>query len=476
MSIEASIAANRFGMGATPRQIAQIGREPKAWLKAQLNNPQAALVQNGSLLSINQSFSEYLAYTRQRQEQRQMAANPQSSQNQAQLSPAQAAIVFTRGLRVIAQEVEARVTQSLITTAPFLERWALFWSNALTVAAKNVQTVYVAGPYEREAIRPNVLGTFSGLLQASVLHPGMLIYLDQVRSIGPNAPAAMAAARRRRTIGLNENLAREILELHTVGADGGYTQADVTEFARALTGWTIAGPMLRQARGVETPAADYGKTVFAQNLHEPGPRTILGQTFTQTGGEQAKAILDFLAKKPQTARNIATKVARHFVADNPPPSLVARLEANFLATGGDLKALALTLIDSPEAWVVGGTKFKSPNDFVISTMRAGGAKTANIAALRSTYEQLGQMPFRAPSPQGWPDMASHWGAPDAILKRVDWSNLAADVIAQDMSPMAFAENALGSALTPATRTAISRAQDNAQGIVLALMSPEFQRR
>ncbi|NJR20102.1 MAG: DUF1800 domain-containing protein [Hyphomonadaceae bacterium] len=436
MSVDAIIATNRFGLGATPGLITQVARNPKDWLKNQLNDHRAARIDGPELFSTPQAFEAFLAYTRERQQQRNVA-------NQAaQLAQPQAAMIFNRGARAMANEVESRVVHALITPAPFLERWALFWANALTVSAKNLQTLYVAGPYEREAIRPHVLGRFTDLLMASALHPGMLIYLDQARSVGPNAPAAINAQRRARNIGLNENLAREILELHTLGVDGGYTQADVTEFARALTGWTIAGPMNRLGRAMNGASAVQGQTVFAANLHEPGPRTIMGRTFAQSGREQALAILAFLANQPQTARNIATKIAQHFVSDNPSRTLVTRLERNFQDTGGDLKALAITLIDSPEAWAMPATKFKSPNDFIISTMRASGATRADAGALRDTYQQLGQIPFRAPSPKGWPDSAQEWGSPDAILKRVDWSNLAARVIAPITPPMAFAENAL----------------------------------
>jgi uncharacterized protein (DUF1800 family) len=377
---------------------------------------------------------------------------------------------------LMAGEVEARINQSLVTQTPFLERWVLFWSNALTVAAKNLQTVYFAGPYEREAIRPHVLGKFADLLKASALHTGMLIYLDQVRSIGPNAPAASTQRGRERNFGLNENLAREILELHTVGVNGGYTQADVTELARALTGWTISNPRMGDRAGRMGTSQTYGRSIFVPAMHEPGSRLIMGQTFADNGADQARDVLTFLASRPQTARKIAQAVATHFVSDTPMPTLVARLEQSFLTTNGDLRALAQTLINSPEAWLPTAGKFKSPQDFITSTMRAAGTQSASAQALRDTFEQLGQAPWRATSPKGWPDTASHWAAPDAILKRIDWSNLAADVIGQNMAPMTFAQFALGASLTTATLTAISRAQDTRQGIVLALMSPEFQRR
>jgi uncharacterized protein (DUF1800 family) len=472
MSLEATIAANRFGLGAAPGQINTIARNPKAWLLGQTEVPGAALVRANGLPTSAEGFRTYQAYAQMRREERRAKQSPMAAANPQ--PPVQGLGFLARS---IGQDIEARIGHALATEAPFLERWVLFWSNRLTMAAKNPQTAQFPGPYEREAIRPHVLGKFSQLLKSCALHVGMLIYLDQVRSIGPNAPAASTQRGRARELGLNENLAREILELHTLGPDGGYTQADVTEFARALTGWTVTGPRTVGARNAGLTAnQELGSVMFAAAMHEPGPRTILGKTFSQNGREQALEILDWLARQPQTARRTALAVATHFVSDTPPPALVTRLERVFIATDGDLRALAGALIESPEAWVPGQGKFKSPNEFLISTLRASATKTVSANALRTTFEQLGQAPWRAPSPKGWPDTASFWAAPDAILKRVDWSNLAADVIGQTMAPMAFAESALGASLTAPTRTAISRAQDSRQGIVIALMSPEFQRR
>jgi uncharacterized protein (DUF1800 family) len=497
MTIDACIAANRFGLGASPGQLAAIGGDPKAWLLGQLNQSQAALIARSDLASSAQAFRTFLEYTQTRRDEQRMAQSPmpqdmaqdRAEEMRARLDPAKVARAANLSARAMGQEVEARMIHALTTPAPFLERWTLFWSNALTMSAKNLQTTPFPGPYEREAIRPHVLAKFSELLKASALHAGMLIYLDQVRSVGPTAPAALTSARRpqRRDLGLNENLAREILELHTVGPDGGYRQSDVTEFARALTGWTVAGPRTRGmgargmgARGMGTGGMganqELGSVIFVPAMHEPGARTIMGKVFPAAGANQVRDILDWLARQPQTARRLATAIATHFVSDAPPASLISRLEQAFVRTDGDLAAVARTLVNSPEAWQPQAAKFKTPNDFLLSTLRASGTRSVSAQPLRSTFEQLGQAPWRAPSPKGWPDTADKWASPDAILKRVDWSNLAADVIGATTSPMAFAETALGASLTPATRTAISRAQDARQGIVLVLMSPEFQRR
>jgi uncharacterized protein (DUF1800 family) len=473
MTLEATIAANRFGLGATPGQIEAIARDPKGWLLSQTRTSAAALITRTNLQSSEQAYADFVSYSRTRNQARKAAQSPMPENMMPSAQPMDLARVVNLGVRIMAEEVEARVTKAITTPAPFLERWVLFWSNRLTMAAKSLQTTYFPGSYEREAIRPNVLGKFSDLLKSTSLHAGMLVYLDQVRSFGPNAPATAAIMGRRLQGGLNENLAREILELHTVGVNGGYTQNDVTEFARALTGWTIRGQGFNRGANLR---GNLGSVVFVDALHEPGPRTVMGKIFAQSGREQSLEILDWLASHPQTARKVAEAVATHFVADDPPAALVARLEQNFISTGGDLAALAQTLINSPQAWTAQAQKFKSPNEFLVSTLRANGTQEVSVQALRNTFEQLGQTPFRAPSPKGWPDTADKWAAPDAILKRVDWSNLAADVIAANMSPMAFAQGALGPTLTTSTKTAISRAQDARQGIVIALMSPEFQRR
>lgn len=467
MSLNAVIAANRFGLGARPGDLNQIARDPKAWLLGQIGQGQLTATQTEGLLSSREAFEALQSYQQARAAQQRGSASPSPAVSMDERVRLADLVNQTTG-----REIEARIQHAVTTPAPFAERWVQFWSNHFTMAARNVQTTPFPGSFEREAIRPHVWGRFEDLVVKAETHVGMLIYLDQAQSIGPNSEAAKSQQGRRRAAGLNENLAREILELHTLGADGGYSQEDVTEFARALTGWTVASPRLRRlAQG-----SQLGTTIFVPAWHEPGTRIILGKSFAATGERQALEILTYLSRQPSVSKRIAFKVAQHFVADDPPPALVARLEASFRQSGGDLATVAKTLIQSPEAWTSEARKFKTPNDFLISTMRASGANVASAQALRSTFEQLGQSPWRAPSPKGWPDLASEWAAPDAILKRIDWANLAADVIGETFSPIGFAETALGPALSDKTRTSISRAQTARQGIVLALMSPEFQRR
>ncbi len=479
-------AAARFGFGLRPGEAARIGADGRAWLVDQIARPASALLSDARLGSSADAVAALNAYREQQAAERQSARPDGQQDGQRDSGPmapsgAAAARPAARpGRRLQAllfDDTEARVHRAVTTPDSFSERWVQFWSNHFTVAARSLPTTPWPGVFEREAVRPRVFGRFADLLKASVLHPGMLVYLDQHQSVGPGSPLAQRAGRRagpdRDPPGLNENLAREVLELHTLGAQAGYSQADVTEFARALTGWTVPiGPRIqRLARDAEP-----GRAVFIEALHEPGRRTLLGRSWRETGADQATAILDHLAGHPATAQRVALKVARHFVADEPPAALVSRLEADFRRTGGDLASLARTLVNAPEAFDAELRKFKTPNDFLLSSLRAAGVTDLPRAELRATFEQLGQIPFRATSPRGWADTASEWAAPDAVLKRAEWAQLVAGLIPAGTDPAAFATGNLGPALTERTATALRRAGSARQAISLFLMSPEFQRR
>ena len=295
----------------------------------------------------------------------------------------------------------------------------------------------------------------------------MLHYLDQVRSAGPDS-----AAGQRRALGLNENLAREVLELHTVGADAGYTQADVTEFARALTGYSIA---------TEHDGGQPGAPLFRADFHEPGPRTVMGRIYANEGADegpgQARAILGDLAASPATARHLARKIAAHFVADAPPPALTARLESAYLASGGDLARVAEALIAAPEAWEPGAVKLKTPYEFIVSSWRASGQLPVEARRdLIAPLSAMGMRPFTAPQPNGWSDQAVLWGSPDAVIKRLTWSQAFAEAHAPAADPVDAARSVLGARLTPAAAQAIGRAESRPEAFALLLMTPEFQRR
>lgn len=466
--LEAALAVTRFGLGARPGELADARRDPRGFLKAQIR-PQGADQPQGPGEKTQERLRAYRDY---QQEKKDARSAPEGSEARDPVKFVQRLIREEAGA-----DFAARIRLAADTPAGFRERWTLFWANHFTVSATKVITATLIGPFEQEAIRPNVFGRFADLLGAAETHPAMLLYLDQAQSIGPNSVAAQYMKRGRgpgaappggRPLGLNENLAREILELHTVGVDGGYTQADVTEFARAMTGLSVGG--LRE------PEAVQGTTVFRGIAHEPGARTVMGVKYPPGGKEQTGAIFADLAARPQTARFICGKIARHFVADSPPPGLAERLAQVWMGSGGDLAQVARALIDAPEAWVPAADKFKTPYEFLISAHRAAGVSADRYVQFVQALVNLGQKPFSPPSPKGWPDAIGDWAAPDAIVKRMVWTQRFAATAVGDRDPKVLAADALGARLRPETALAIARAESRAEGLALLLMSPEFQRR
>jgi uncharacterized protein (DUF1800 family) len=302
----------------------------------------------------------------------------------------------------------------------------------------------------------------------------MIVYLDNQRSVGPASPLGKRANRKRkdREIGLNENLAREILELHTLGVHGGYTQQDVTTLAKVITGWSVGGTNDRGQFAAGVP----GTFEFRETIHEPGAHKILGKRYAQAGMKQGEAVLRDLASHPSTARFISTKLARHFVADDPPESIIDKLTTVFLRTGGDLAACYEVLIKSEEAWLTVYNKYKTPHDFVVSTLRAFNHSPGNPRFITGALDLMGQTPYRPGSPAGWPDTAAHWGGADALYKRIEWSNTVSRIVGSRVNPVDLGDAILGDAFNPETRKAISRADSLQQGMTLFLASPDFQRR
>jgi len=456
--LAAAIAVTRFGLGAKPGEIASVaGGDPQRWLQAQIRPVGGADQPIANPPTSAQRLLEFRDYQRQRQAAR------------AAGGPAFDPVKFAGNLirQDAGADFLARARLAATTDADFRERWALFWFNHFTVSATKLQTATLVGPFEAEAIRPHVFGRFEDLLVASSSHPGMLLYLDQAQSVGPDTTAATFLSRGGRHAGLNENLAREIMELHTVGLEAGYTQGDVTEFARAMTGWSIGG--LRESDDVA------GKFLFRPAAHEPGVRTIMGKRYPQDGVQQALAVMRDLAASPHTAHHLAVKLAVHFVADEPQPSLVAQLERTWLGTGGDLAEVANTLILAPEAWSAQAQKFKTPYEFLVSSWRAAGYAPAALQEV-AILTAMGQKPFSAPSPKGWPEDAATWCAPDAVIKRIAWVQTLAAKDLAGRDPSQLAADALGARLTPLVAKAIARAETREEGLAILLMSPEFQRR
>ncbi len=455
--LQAAIAVTRLGLGARAGDIAAARNDPQSALLSQIRESGADQPASSGATSVDR-FGALLAY-RQEKRDAKPAGDPKTPAVKADI----------KMLRQDAgEDFLARVRLAAVTDAGFRERWALFWANHFTVSAAKITTAGLVGPFEDEAIRPHVFGRFEDMLAASSRHPAMLLYLDQARSIGPDSLAGVHQSGAGKAVGLNENLAREIMELHTVGLNAGYTQADVTEFARAMTGWSVAGR--------DDPQGRAGQFVFRERAHEPGQRTILGKRYGDDGVNQARAVQRDLATNPQTARHLATKIALHFVADDPPTSLVARLQGAWTNSNGHLGEVARALITAPETWSPTAAKFKTPYEFLVSSWRAAGTSPDTIMAVAPILSAMGQKPFSAPSPKGWPEETAAWLAPDAVIKRMDWSEMFAAQTIGDRDPLQIAQNSLGARLTPLTAKTIARAETRAEGLAILFMSPEFQRR
>lgn len=487
--IDTAIALNRFGLGARPGE--PMPNNPRNWLIGQFSRFQPrpqALAGVPSRGAVVGQLADYLAEARMdgRARRRMQRASltigaPQKvDDGTPQKADAQPDPMKRYLRQAIRQDYlamnSARLNSALATDNPFTERLVHFWANHFAVSIDKLPVIGLAGLLEFEAIRPHLLGRFSDLLLAVEQHPAMLVYLDQLQSIGPNSKVGrMVSARGGRQRGLNENLAREIMELHTLGVRTGYSQSDVTEFARALTGWTVSGI----ARG---PAArfigggDDGGFHFADPLHEPGERTIMGKRYAQSGEGQAKAILLDLASSPATARHISTKLARQFAGDDPPTAMVDRLTAAYLSSGGDLPTLYRALVDSPESWAPGFLKFKTPWEWSISALRAVGQSDLDPAAAAAMLKQLGQPTWEPGSPAGWDDLAASWAAPEALMLRVEVAQRLADKAGSSIDARSLAEKVLPGSLGEQTRTAIARAESPQEGLALLLVSPEFMRR
>jgi uncharacterized protein (DUF1800 family) len=389
-----------------------------------------------------------------------MAAS-EAMQPNAPKPPAQPLNIIQKTYRA---EALARLQRAVIADCGFVERLVVFWSNHFCISANKGELARMwAGSFEREAIRPHVLGRFSDMLRAVEQHPAMLFFLDNQQSLGPDSRAG-----RNRKRGLNENLAREIMELHTLGVGGGYTQEDVTSLARIITGWTFAG---RQGQlGVP------GSFVFNANAHQPGAQRLLGKVYEADGVAQGEAALSDIARHRSTAKFIATKFARHFVADDPPPALVARLQDTFRKSDGDLKALTSALVDSDEAWQAPLTKLRSPYEFLVASGRLLARIPDDPTPYLGGLNLLGQPLWTPAGPNGFPDSNAAWAAPEGMKLRLDISAQVASRLGNNVDPRDLLELAAADAASPETRRTIERAESRQQALALLLMSPEFQRR
>lgn len=438
---EGFIAAHRFGFGPKPGEIDGIAADPRGWLAEQVTTPQPLPVAMQDLPPVSENVLDWW---------------------DAVIISVGELVRRIRGpyARLWAREAGARLHAAIATDAPFHERLVWFWGDHFTVSGAKGVVIGMAGGFEREAIRPHVAGRFHDMLLASNRHPGMQFYLDNYRSSGPDSPQGYYGSR-----GINENLAREILELHTLGVDQGYGQKDVQEFAKILTGWTFA----------RRHHPDPGGFHFNPGQHERGSKTVLGETIPEGGVTEGETVLARLAAHPATARHVATKMARHFVADDPPPGLIDKLERSFLDSQGDLKQVALTLIHADESWQAPLRKIKRPSEYVVAVRRALD-DASDIAAVMEALNSFGNMPFMANSPAGWPDNEAAWVSPDAAVRRARFAQSAVSGTRRPQPPAPELANAvLGDLLPEADRAQLDGLPDD-MARTLVLASPAFQRR
>ena len=468
---QAALALHRFGLGPRPGDIARLAADPRGALLAELQAGSKPLA-GPALIGSGQAAREAFAFQQEkkaaRDERRMQAEATQANDMNAgrNVMSATPASQPKAGpgvpQEIYLTEAQARYQAALDADIGLTERLVWFWSNHFCISADKGPTRSLCGAYEREAIRPNVLGTFSDMLLAVETHPAMQLYLDNARSIGPNS---IAGQRQRK--GLNENLAREILELHTLGVRSGYTQADVTNFAKVITGWTV--------RPLKRDEEHGGEFWFNERMHEPGAQTVLGKSYAEDGVAQGRAVLGDLARHPATAMHVATKLARHFVADTPPKPLVDRLAKCFRDTQGNLLEVTKTLVTAPEAWSAPRAKLKRPGEWTIAAMRANAIALKDVRRVINTQNLLGEPLWRPPAPKGFSDDSAAWM--DGLAQRLDIANQMARLVGNNgAEPNAMLDAALGPLASNDTRQTIKRAESRPQALALLMMAPEFQRR
>ena len=459
-------ALNRFGLGAHVGERRRID-DPRGWLRGQLQGgaPDLSAPVEATPAAIADAIRAFRAAGQGDQQARR------------------------RLVEIAAAESHAALTARVTTERPFVERLVAFWSNHLCVSiGAKVLVAPLAGSYEREAIRPHVLGRFEDMLLASARHPAMLVYLDNFQSIGPSSRGAKAGGAARGQRGLNENYARELLELHTLGVDGGYAQQDVLELAKILTGWTVAGlarqgPMQnanarprarRRPMQIRQDAAEGIGFAFQELLHEPGSKSVLGQTYGEAGVEEGERAIRAFARHASTARFIATKLVTHFVADDPPAQAVDRLTRTFRETGGDLRAVANALVDLQDAWDERHRKFRTPQDWLIAVLRAFNATEAseNVMPL---LRQLRHPLWSPQSPKGFGDKTQEWADPDSLLNRAELARtVARRMRAQRIDPRTLLDVVDVTASDPLNGFLADNKIPADERVALALAGPAFQ--
>lgn len=443
----ARIAFQRFGFGPKPGGPARIGSDPKGALLAELEDPAG----------------------------RRMRARHLPGYEQAARV---GTVIYDKAYKLFRIERRARVLQAIAPEIGIVERLVTFWSNHFSMTVWKDQTILATyGQLERDVIRPGLTGKFYDLLLAVMQHPAMIAYLDNADSMGPRSVIGKSWG-----TGYNENLAREILELHTLGTSGGYTEADVSNFARVITGWSYVRGWEAENHWNDGNDKNRGQFIFRPDWHEPGAITVMGKRYAADGIEQGEAVLRDLAHHPRTAEHIAFKLVRHFITDEPTPAMVQPLADAFLETGGDLGAVTRALLDLPAAWSAPTRKIRTPYELSIAQFRAGEIAVPPLSddwAFSEPLHFLANLPWERGSPDGYADESEAWLNPDGMRVRLDTTQFFVDrnwKALQNADPARLAERLFGDALSGASRSAIARTSDQLSGVAVLFMTPEFQRR
>jgi uncharacterized protein (DUF1800 family) len=442
---QARIAFHRFGLGAKPGGFSRIGSDPKAAIRAEVQTRHIAAINDPSLPGYYKACFE--------------------SQKG-----------FHRAENVRRAEMDARVDKHMSVEIGFVERLVIFWANHFSMTVNKSDAVRgTIGQWERDVMRANVLGRFADMLHGTIEHPAMIAYLDNADSIGPNSPIGQDWG-----VGYNENLARELLELHTLGSDGGYSEEDVSAFAKILTGWSYVRGWESDGGYNGGTSQNRGRFIFRSNWHEPGAIAFMGKTYAAAGQRQAERVLDDLAVHPSTAEHIAFKLVRHFITDEPTPAMVEPLKRRFLATDGNLKSVSLALLELPEAWSTPLSKLRTPYEMSVAQYRALGARYQDDEpwAFSEPLNALRQMQWQSPSPEGYSDDTLTWLNPDAMRIRLDVAqfNNWACIETYRGNVVQLATQLFDSTLSRQTRERIAGAGSNNNALTILFSSPEFQRR
>jgi len=449
-------AAGKFGLGPSRRDLDAIGDAPLEWLDAQLSASNPVVIDG--MPSSSERIANFQKYFlgRLNRKVRNDADARKVEEGQREYQQA------IRSLTV--EEITRRFEHAVRTPYPVRERLALFWANHFTVSQQGrLQIATACASFENEAIRSNLDNHFTHMLLAVASNPVMLLYLDNAQSVGPASTIG-----RRRKLGTNENYAREVLELHTLGVNGGYTQADVIGLASMLTGWTVGNQ--RTARMGATP----GEFVFVELMHQPGRHRLLGKDYEGSGRRQGVEALRDLSLHPATARHLATKLVRHFVADEPDARDVDYVANVYLKTEGHLPSVHKAVMTLGSAWNRDNRKLKTPYELLVSIFRGLDVPVTRPEPVLNTLRLANHLPFTAPSPAGWPDTADHWGSPAVLKHRVEFGIAAGGIAGNRINARDAARYLVDPDRSPMLLASIDRAASPAQGLSLLLSSPDFQ--